>query len=210
MPAWPGWGCWAYPRSRGATDWLVTGADLSAGLSPLARGNPCVRRQQGSHCGPIPARAGQPCRKCQQSGPRWAYPRSRGATASISVSGGDQQGLSPLARGNRSDKPGRAVQAGPIPARAGQPQIPRSASCQPGAYPRSRGATLGWLLFAPFVGGLSPLARGNPSWKAKQSAKTGPIPARAGQPQTAISLPIPMRAYPRSRGATMTRSFRRR
>ena len=70
----------AYPRSRGAT-WCGHAASLcSCGLSPLARGNHGQALVAGCSDGPIPARAGQPPRWSQGSGPGWAYPRSRGAT----------------------------------------------------------------------------------------------------------------------------------
>ena len=50
--------------------------------------------------------------------------------------------------------------------------------------------------------GLSPLARGNHGADAAHCAAVGPIPARAGQPPSALSSARWTRAYPRSRGAT--------
>ena len=73
----------AYPRSRGATSTLAAGIMLTAGLSPLARGNRCRVCVARAITGPIPARAGQP-RPCRRSARRSAaYPRSRGATFAI-------------------------------------------------------------------------------------------------------------------------------
>ena len=50
--------------------------------------------------------------------------------------------------------------------------------------------------------GLSPLARGNPKDATASGWVSGPIPARAGEPEyTLIGLRF-VRAYPRSRGGT--------
>ena len=91
----------AYPRSRGATG--VPGAFMPSikGLSPLARGNPSRGRFSRSWAGPIPARAGQPMLGTGWIAIRWAYPRSRGATAYAFGNHMSVTGLSPLARGNR-------------------------------------------------------------------------------------------------------------
>ena len=71
---------------------------------------------------------------------------------------------------------------GPIPARAGQPRQRRAAALQAGAYPRSRGATASKAAGGGLIGGLSPLARGNPTRNIHKLNADGPIPARAGQP----------------------------
>ena len=51
---------WAYPRSRGGTSLAISQKVRDKGLSPLARGNPCVRCRRCWRWGPIPARAGEP------------------------------------------------------------------------------------------------------------------------------------------------------
>ena len=172
------------------------------GLSPLARGNPHLAVAVRLVAGPIPARAGQPDRAIPVSGRMGAYPRSRGATARQRLAVTNVQGLSPLARGNRSAAAGRTRFGGPIPARAGQPC--RSGPCRHAlrAYPRSRGATSGWLRAGLSERGLSPLARGNRHGARLAFPYVGPIPARAGQPARAWVMGIKRRAYPRSRGAT--------
>ena len=71
----------AYPRSRGGTRVWCASTGLAWGLSPLARGNlhsPRVTRWQQ---GPIPARAGEPLKQLRKWAATWAYPRSRGGTA---------------------------------------------------------------------------------------------------------------------------------
>ena len=72
-----------------------------------------------------------------------------------------QQGLSPLARGNRKRWSRSVSLRGPIPARAGQPSRGWCSWRARRAYPRSRGATSGESDFMLPPWGLSPLARGN-------------------------------------------------
>ena len=54
--------------------------------------------------------------------------------------------------------------------------------------------------------GLSPLARGNLGLVAVSAAAVGPIPARAGQPESLSRNARQIAAYPRSRGATSSAS----
>ncbi len=193
---------WAYPRSRGATGGAgVIGRD-KMGLSPLARGNRTVGVLMRWPAGPIPARAGQPSASGAWRPSAWAYPRSRGATASAVFRAALFTGLSPLARGNL-DVPGEVHAAqGPIPARAGQPARRADVFLQRRAYPRSRGATAGDREAVPVKRGLSPLARGNLPGLEQAGQDVRPIPARAGQPRARSRTSRPSRAYPRSRGAT--------
>ena len=131
-----------------------------------------------------------------------AYPRSRGGT--------------------RVGRAGDGLLDGPIPARAGEPQRARRVWRTAGAYPRSRGGTfqpsccasltrayprsrggtqmINWMLRARQ--GLSPLARGNPCGSAGSRLWSGPIPARAGEPNACRCWPNLIWAYPRSRGGT--------
>ena len=113
----------AYPRSRGATCLIPRNSSIESGLSPLARGNRLCARVLTAVMGPIPARAGQPG-VCEYR-PRFgrAYPRSRGATLVKPIWGRQTTGLSPLARGNLPSLIGQRPAGGPIPARAGQPQL---------------------------------------------------------------------------------------
>ena len=112
------------------------------------------------------------------------------------------RGLSPLARGNRTDARWGFASRGPIPARAGQPVLQAGVGLKSGAYPRSRGATgHGAQELRPDLG-LSPLARGNRKHKSDSAKRGGPIPARAGQPKATQTRRCAGGAYPRSRGAT--------
>ena len=73
-----------------------------------------------------------------------------------------------------------------------------------GAYPRSRGATEVAVHRLDGLQGLSPLARGNPAGLLQRYSLPGPIPARAGQPNDGCAGCGAARAYPRSRGATVS------
>ena len=78
----------------------------------------------------------------------------------------------------------------------------RAMNSRPRAYPRSRGGT-GLHIGPGHIGqGLSPLARGNRCRVAFMICFPGPIPARAGEPNTVAVATTPEGAYPRSRGGT--------
>ncbi len=156
--------------------------------------------------GPIPAHAGQP--KCAEAQAlrKGAYPRSRGATASVPSPSRRRWGLSPLTRGNQVGAREVGVREGPIPAHAGQPAAPAAVRPGAGAYPRSRGATRAKLRRLGGSKGLSPLTRGNLLRHDRRCAGVGPIPAHAGQPTCPRARSRHCWAYPRSRGAT-TRAY---
>ena len=194
----------AYPRSRGATSCSGPTWISVQGLSPLARGNHGDDDGSRVRRGPIPARAGQPITLSVDSMLSRAYPRSRGATTAFARCAPACSGLSPLARGNQQHDPGHLGLLGPIPARAGQPAAEVRHARHVGAYPRSRGATSKGSSRRSACSGLSPLARGNRCALALASQDDGPIPARAGQPAAKDLLAAYGRAYPRSRGATMS------
>ncbi len=93
------------------------------GLSPLARGNLgwiCVHLFAP---GPIPARAGEPRLDYFVDVSSGAYPRSRGGTIDFARQRFFFMGLSPLARGNQIQFADPLDELGPIPARAGEPNI---------------------------------------------------------------------------------------
>ncbi len=172
----------AYPRSRGGTSKNLSMLLFQVGLSPLARGNLPFRTFAWLFFGPIPARAGEPRHTLTLHGRSRAYPRSRGGTWLSTVIACDGKGLSPLARGNPPHARHSAPAWGPIPARAGEPRQCGPVPPQARAYPRSRGGTVNITSTAAPLGGLSPLARGNPNEQRKQRRASGPIPARAGEP----------------------------
>ena len=153
-----------YPRSRGGTSDHRFRARPRCGLSPLARGNPAGFDVVGVDTGSIPARAGEPINHddCEDMPP--VYPRSRGGTVQTIGPRFHDDGLSPLARGNRLDGVSRLPRIGSIPARAGEPFPTCACSGIGSVYPRSRGGTATYATAMPVVLGLSPLARGNQPW----------------------------------------------
>ena len=146
---------------------------------------------------------------CRWSPATWAYPRSRGATSAGVSAMSARAGLSPLPRGNLALQATEHGGCGPIPAPAGQPPWTAWRTWNFAAYPRSRGATAYGVAVGHCALGLSPLPRGNQLRPARDKPCPGPIPAPAGQPPKSSQ---PMRilwAYPRSRGATCPRPWRR-
>jgi len=200
----------AYPRSRGATDLPTRQEQALLGLSPLTRGNRKAAPGRGCGLGPIPAHAGQPLVERLSKPPVRAYPRSRGATDAACIEDAEDEGLSPLTRGNPLVVLIVSVLIGPIPAHAGQPCSWRVGRSPPTAYPRSRGATPGGFHQPLGRHGLSPLTRGNLHQFLRRVLRQGPIPAHAGQPSNGRGDLCIGGAYPRSRGATVLDQLARR
>ena len=100
-----------------------------------------------------------------------------------------------------------AESSGSIPARAGQPIDVKHDQSLLGVYPRTRGATLTGGGATVSYSGLSPHARGNPHHQTELRGPDRSIPARAGQPPAAASIPPSEWVYPRTRGATASFAF---
>ena len=71
-------------------------------------------------------------------------------------------GLSPRARGNRTQIPDIAIQRRSIPACTGEPIPTASIPVLPWVYPRVHGGTRKAIRVTASCAGLSPRARGNP------------------------------------------------
>ena len=198
-----------FRASRAPPCSLADSAPLHGPLSPLARGNQAPPGGHAPEPGSIPAHAGQPTALARAMPRSWAYPRSvqglsplaRGNPRLASCAFASR-GLSPLARGNLAMLGDVMPPMRPIPARAGQPPYCHPPPRQCRAYPRSRGATAWGGSPCSACRGLSPLARGNRLTVLHGACGGGPIPARAGQPQSWRHRPSWNGAYPRSRGAT--------
>ena len=111
-------------------------------------------------------------------------------------------GLSPRGRGNLLVQPQQDLEAGSIPAWAGQPWPYSSSVRYPGVYPRVGGATSGLSVTLPFASGLSPRGRGNRLSATTSYDVRGSIPAWAGQPLTSACRARWQWVYPRVGGAT--------
>ena len=109
------------------------------GSSPLARGTQFLLFACALILGLIPARAGNTSFLARGCFGVWAHPRSRGEHDSHFIPEKGAKGSSPLARGTREAGHVAWVDAGLIPARAGNtlPSFPCEAA--DGAHPRSRG-----------------------------------------------------------------------
>ena len=109
----------AHPRSRGEHADGRVKKFREAGSSPLARGTRHPGLRELSSRGLIPARAGNTQRRCRRQKASRAHPRSRGEHKTVYVRLPVAMGSSPLARGTLVAIFHPALEAGLIPARAG-------------------------------------------------------------------------------------------
>ena len=171
-----------------------------AGSSPLARG----LRQGGDRgqalAGIIPARAGFTAASTLCRTRSWDHPRSRGVYLIIPLIAIRVAGSSPLARGLRVPRRGRAARHGIIPARAGFTVVPRTSAMAWRDHPRSRGVYAGSPDGVAWDMGSSPLARGLLHFGLTSLGMTRIIPARAGFTPTTCPTTWASSDHPRSRG----------
>ena len=192
----------AYPRACGGTRPASGRNHAQDGLSPRVRGNRLLVGRLLRGEGPIPARAGEPPSPRREPWVRGAYPRACGGTDLRSTSRRLGGGLSPRVRGNLVVTSEDPLAAGPIPARAGEPNKAVFALRSLGAYPRACGGTCSVRPMSGMAGGLSPRVRGNHQAADLGRAGSGPIPARAGEPCSSPTWRTRQRAYPRACGGT--------
>ena len=195
-----------YPRVRGGTSPRRGFIFADPGLSPRARGNLLGDAGYGGCVGSIPACAGEPRAGYYSLGPHAVYPRVRGGTLPPNCSPTLKAGLSPRARGNPVNVVPTKLQNGSIPACAGEPDWMLSNGVKVGVYPRVRGGTLAGLMLRASAEGLSPRARGNPSYVAGERGAKGSIPACAGEPKRNRGCHETTGVYPRVRGGTQISS----
>ena len=89
-----------------------------------------------------------------------------------------------------------------IPARAGEPGIRTVGHNRRRVYPRACGGTETSRTTSSGLNGLSPRVRGNPMSLSRAVGKVGSIPARAGEPPSAIPGNRLPPVYPRACGGT--------
>ena len=111
-------------------------------------------------------------------------------------------GLSPRVRGNLSREKSSEPDVGSIPARAGEPTVPRYSPNPAGVYPRACGGTSKIRIVCHLAEGLSPRVRGNRVHPAGGPEHNGSIPARAGEPGADFALSTSSAVYPRACGGT--------
>ena len=191
-----------YPRVCGGTAFSNSSKYCLYGLSPRVRGNLpgiiCSNAMSRS----IPACAGEPPSLCAVKIPSGVYPRVCGGTVRPRPSPVKDAGLSPRVRGNPRGRGSHPRGGRSIPACAGEPAPPASASRTRGVYPRVCGGTP----FAPRMPapekGLSPRVRGNLEGSGLHDGAAGSIPACAGEPDDDCSVTRRCEVYPRVCGGT--------
>ena len=197
-----GFGAAVYPRVCGGTCAISTGCANLIGLSPRMRGN--LKRIWGNFVRyrSIPAYAGEPRTAACAAAVRSVYPRVCGGTPDETVREIINAGLSPRMRGNPQADAERQVQAGSIPAYAGEPVAPPARAPGLPVYPRVCGGTLTLTGKAAGVFGLSPRMRGNRPARWGKPARPGSIPAYAGEPSIGACCCGACWVYPRVCGGT--------
>ena len=130
------------------------------------------------------------------------YPRVCGATQTEYRLDSIAVGLSPRVRGNLWHSFWIPRHTRSIPACAGQPRICQARALLGTVYPRVCGATSNGDFQKIAVDGLSPRVRGNPLSGGRCRARSGSIPACAGQPRLSGSNITEKSVYPRVCGAT--------
>ncbi len=148
------------PAGAGNTRLTASGLVLTGGLSPLARGtlmDDAVKRAVARF---IPAGAGNTPRPQQRGPQRSVYPRWRGEHIPPKPPFPLSPGLSPLARGTRTNSITILITRRFIPAGAGNTCWSSDWSKFPPVYPRWRGEHLNTGELVLIDTGLSPLARG--------------------------------------------------
>ena len=191
-----------YPRVCGGTDRTAALSALAAGLSPRVRGNHRPPPQCPHRVRSIPACAGEPGCPVGLAPPWTVYPRVCGGTRFVPDASLENGGLSPRVRGNHCISLHVRGQEGSIPACAGEPR-PGTPRPRPySVYPRVCGGTQAASSKPLAQYGLSPRVRGNRRALARNEARTGSIPACAGEPPCHPSRPPNARVYPRVCGGT--------
>ena len=166
------------------------------------RGNPPASRGIWTRPRSIPAYAGEPSASQASCWIPTVYPRVCGGTGQPVGHRIGIVGLSPRMRGNLSSMADISVNAGSIPAYAGEPPLDGQVGDVGKVYPRVCGGTFDIDIPGGFRGGLSPRMRGNPIHRAKHRRTYRSIPAYAGEPKAQTMPSIHFAVYPRVCGGT--------
>ena len=170
-----------YPRWRGEHRDHKDATDLAVGLSPLARGT--LRRLicAGPLLRFIPAGAGNTAEAYPTPGLVSVYPRWRGEHTRNPFRLPLVIGLSPLARGTPVECKAGTESNRFIPAGAGNTFILNMYYWYFTVYPRWRGEHIVVRIEIRVDGGLSPLARGTPQWRASSQCQRSVYPRWRGE-----------------------------
>ena len=166
------------------------------------RGNHGVEDAIQPRYGSIPAFAGEPIERPEQSRIVTVYPRVCGGTQSTWSCSISARGLSPRLRGNLDIWRFRVVLFRSIPAFAGEPHLNSKCRVSWTVYPRVCGGTTCSASARACSSGLSPRLRGNRlEYKAVLSA-TQVYPRVCGEPPLYKTYNIYTQVYPRVCGGT--------
>ena len=176
-----------YPRLRGGSFVGFAGHIKPCGLSPPTRGILYQANERSQATRSIPAYAGDPPGGACLATHYRVYPRLRGGSLVRLWSIVSRRGLSPPTRGILPACPCQLVPYRSIPAYAGDPFGMCARSAASAVYPRLRGGSATWYIFAEHPQGLSPPTRGIPALLDLGFYAFGSIPAYAGDPS-----PVPI------------------
>ncbi len=175
-------------------------SSANSGLSLLTRGTHAWRQYHLLRVRFIPACAGNTLHSAPASGSAPVYPRSRGKHIQAQTAESCMAGLSPLARGTRSQLSYWVASLRFIPARAGNTFRSTGKKLAIAVYPRSRGEHCVRWQQPPSYRGLSPLAWGTLFIFEYERPTSRFIPARAGNTTLSAHMIALAAVYPRSRG----------
>ena len=170
------------------------------GSSPLTRGKPRRGKRPRGRQGLIHAHAGKTTEARRSPGRHRAHPRSRGENQANGLIVTPHEGSSPLTRGKHRIRIHLSGSDGLIPAHAGKTSLLRTYLMRNRAHPRSRGENLHACIPDDYQPGSSPLTRGKPLGRVRDSMRARLIPAHAGKTRPYDLLRQHHWAHPRSRG----------
>ncbi len=189
-----------YPRWRGEHVLIAVVTVGICGLSPLARGTPHQNPPENAHPRFIPAGAGNTDFDVEKIRTSAVYPRWRGEHERVGYRPELEDGLSPLARGTHLFPHPVIYLQRFIPAGAGNTWRGRREILTTAVYPRWRGEHQERDTPKASAIGLSPLARGTPTFRRILVPSRRFIPAGAGNTMAQIQLIKISAVYPRWRG----------
>ena len=186
-----------YPRVCGGNPRPGPAAGKPEGLSPRVRGKPPDPVHKSGHIGSIPACAGETaptaCRRAETK----VYPRVCGGNQRLVRLYDLAKGLSPRVRGKLPCASTRTTAPGSIPACAGETEAQHNHRYADEVYPRVCGGNGRKSGQRYYDEGLSPRVRGKRGRRWSPNARSGSIPACAGETPPLYSGKMRSRVYPR-------------
>ena len=171
-----------HPRACGGADPRLARRARGRGSSPRVRGSHGVLEDAGVLPRFIPARAGEPRSRPRSASTCGVHPRACGGASASAQASALRRGSSPRVRGSRELSVCCPSRVRFIPARAGEPLVPRPAHQRAQVHPRACGGALIPRRRLGSSCGSSPRVRGSPRSAPSRRIAPGFIPARAGEP----------------------------